>query len=131
MTPTETVRLQPACDGDHSLHRLVSAFRRGIIGTREPDMMCAAVCWPLQGYLSMLGYETEVVEADFGNVNHVWLRLPCGCIIDPTASQFSGPTLKLPKVYIGKEPEIYQRWQHRANDQALSQGGVKKGNEHE
>ena len=124
MSATENVRLQPACDGAHSLHRLVSAFRRGVLGNRESGMMCAAVCYPLQGYLSMLGHETEVIEADFGNTNHVWLQLPCGCIIDPTADQFSGPTLKLPKVYIGPVPDIYTRWMsHRANVPALAQIG--------
>ena len=99
------------CEGVHSLHRLVSAFRHGILGKRDSAMMCAVVCYPLQDFLSIMGYETEIVEADFGSTNHIWLRLPCGCIIDPTADQFSGPTLKLPKVYIGKVPEIYERWQ--------------------
>jgi hypothetical protein len=119
MSATETTRLQPACDGAHSLHRLVSAFRRGILGKRESEMMCAVVCYPLHGYLSMLGYETEVVESDFGTTNHVWLQLPCGCVIDPTYDQFSGPTLKLPKVFIGPVPDTYKRWMtHRANGQA-------------
>lgn len=99
-----------ACKGGHALQRIVSEFRRGILGKRESAMMCAAVCYPLQGYLSMLGHETEVVEADFGETNHLWLKLPCGCIIDPTGDQFSGPILKLPKVYIGPIPEIYKRW---------------------
>jgi hypothetical protein len=75
-----------------------------------------AVCYPLQGYLSMLGIQTEIVEADFGRVNHVWLQLPSGEIIDPTADQFSGEGCRFPEVYIGKVPEIFDVWIARAHE---------------
>jgi hypothetical protein len=93
-----------------NLKSVVSSFRNGILGNRQSDNMCAAICYPLQGYLSFLGIETEIIEADFGNTNHVWLKMKDGRIIDPTADQFSGPSLKFPKVYIGDLPPIYQKW---------------------
>lgn len=66
-------------------------------------MMCFAVCAALQGWLSCCGLETELVEADFGHVNHVWLQLPNGDILDPTADQFG-----LEPVYLGPVPSQYQ-----------------------
>ena len=95
--------------GDSKLKRLVSEFRRGILGDHPPDMMCFAVCAPLQSYLAIMGIETRLIEMDFGRVNHVWLQLNDGRIIDPTADQFMslGGT-KMPKVYIGELPDWYQ-----------------------
>lgn len=97
-----------------SLKQIVTSFRKGILNGRSSELMCMAVCLPLQGYLSMLGYNTKLVEADFespyGSVNHVWLEMDDETIIDPTADQFSGKWMKLPKVYIGKIPEVYKRW---------------------
>ena len=69
--------------------------------------MCFVICAPLQGYLSGLGYETALIEKDFGSCNHVWLSLPDGTIIDPTIDQFSTPDFPLPKIYIGPMPEWY------------------------
>ena len=97
------------------LKRIVGGFRRGILGQRAPDMMCAAVCYPLCGYLAMCGIETKIVEGDFGRTNHVWLEMEDGTIIDPTADQFSGEIVKMPKVYIGPLPETYKRWMSTAN----------------
>lgn len=92
------------------LKRLVTSFRNGIVGCRDADNMCFMVCAPLQGYLALFGIKTKLVEADFGKTNHVWLELPDGRIIDPTASQFSGKFMKLPEVFIGPMPEIYKKW---------------------
>lgn len=95
---------------DSMLRQTALSFRNGLLGKRDSGMMCMAVCYPLQGFLSMLGVETKIEELDFGKTNHVILRLQDGRILDPTADQFSGPTIKLPKVYVGPMPEIYQRW---------------------
>jgi hypothetical protein len=94
------------------LHRIVSEFRKGILGKRPSADMCRAVCLPLQGYLSMAGYEAEFIEGeiDINNAvfDHVWLELPDGRIIDPTADQFSKPDgAPMPPVYIGEQPEWY------------------------
>ena len=68
------------------------------------------ICAPLQGFLSICGIETDVVEVDFPTTNHCWLARPDGTIIDPTASQFSTREQPLPKVYIGPVPTQYQAW---------------------
>ena len=88
----------------YELRRAVTSFRRGILGRRSSRSMCFAVCAPLQGWLSCCGLETDMMEADFGKTNHVWLRLATDEIIDPTADQFD-----LVPVYIGPWPAVYQR----------------------
>ena len=103
-------RILETTTGRRQLRRMVSEVRRGILGTHSSDGMCFAVCVPLQGYLHCLGYEAELVEADFGKRNHVWLELSDGTIIDPTADQFSTPLARLPRVYIGPLPTMYEQW---------------------
>jgi hypothetical protein len=98
---------------DLDLLQLATEFRKGILDcvqfNNDPRGMCFAVCAPLQGYLlACFGVETELVQADFGFSNHVWLRLDARRILDPTADQF--PEAKLPPVYIGNLPAIYRRW---------------------
>ena len=88
---------------DRQLKRICSGFRSGLLKRREGDMMCAVVCYPLQGYLSMLGQDALIEEVDLKSSNHVFLRLPDGRVLDPTADQFGGP-----KVYIG-EPLWYHQ----------------------
>lgn len=95
------------------LHRIALDFRRGILGDNPSAWMCFAVCAPLQGFLSMLGYQTELIngcllDGDGDELCHYWLKLPDGRIIDPTADQFSTPERPMPEVYIGKLPEWYQ-----------------------
>ena len=73
-------------------------FRKGLIGDREGDMMCAVVCYALQAYLSFLGEHLTIAEVDLRNSNHVFLKFPDGRVLDPTADQFGD----YPKVYVGK-----------------------------
>lgn len=75
--------------------------------------MCFATSAPLQGYLSMLDIETELIEGEIKiekNIyHHVWLRLPDGRILDPTADQFDCPNgSAMPKVYLGIKPNWYE-----------------------
>lgn len=97
-----------------NLHKIVTAFRRGILEKRESVGMCFVVCSPLAGYLSVCGIKTELEKVNFPHANHCWLRLPDGRIIDPTADQFSCDEQTLPKVYIGPVPELYERWMKEA-----------------
>lgn len=98
------------------LIRHVREFRRGILGERPSVLMCAVVCYPLQVYLSAcFGVDTTVMQADFlqsngSLMNHVWLRMTDGDIIDPTADQFADRAPELPEVYIGPLPDIYCEW---------------------
>lgn len=86
---------------DAELIEVATDFRAGLLGGRPSTDMCFAVSAPLQGLLSALyGVETVLEEVDFGDTNHVWLRLADGRILDPTADQFG----KAP-VYLG---EAYQ-----------------------
>jgi hypothetical protein len=91
---------------DAKIKQCAKGFRTGLIGKREGDMMCAMVCYPLAGWLGMMGVHTEIEEVMLQRSNHVFLRLSDGRVLDPTADQFGGP-----KVYIG-EP----LWFHRDKD---------------
>ena len=94
---------------DRRLVSVARAFRHVILGRglgRGPSrLMCFAVCLPLQGYLSVIGFETTLVEATLkhkhGKMNHFWLELPDGRILDPTADQFG-----LEPVYLGPVPYV-------------------------
>ena len=104
---------------DRELKRIALEFRKGILAGSPSDMMCFAICAPLESYLVVCHeFVTHMEEVDFGCVNHCWLRLEDGRILDPTADQFSGKTLKLPKVYLGEVPEIYAKWMAEAGRQA-------------
>jgi hypothetical protein len=96
---------------EKQLLKTVTGFRAGILGKQPSNYMCFAVCAPLQGYLSMLGCEAAMIdgEVDAGEFvyGHVWLELPDGKIIDPTADQIEG--LNLPPVYIGPMPPSYSK----------------------
>ena len=94
---------------DAALRKIVTGFRRGLLGNRPSTQMCFTVCAPLQGLLEIYGHKTEMVEGDFGHTNHFWLRFSDGRIIDPTADQFKKPDGgKMPRVYIGEKPEWYK-----------------------
>lgn len=88
---------------DRQLKRFAREFRCGILNGQSPDRMCFAVCAPLQTLLDIAGIETEMVEAHFSEINHVWLRLKDGRILDPTADQFG-----LEAIYLGPLPLIYE-----------------------
>ena len=88
---------------DKKLLKFVAAFRAGILNGRSSAMMCAAVCLPLQTLLSCChGIEATIETTEFAEVNHYWLRLPDGRILDPTADQFG-----LEPVYLGPLPRVY------------------------
>lgn len=94
---------------DKALIKFATAFRDGILDGGSSVWMCFAVCAPLAGLLHAHGVKVELIEADLGACNHVWLRLPDGRALDPTADQFSNyqfaalgiETMELPPVYLG------------------------------
>lgn len=114
------------------LRRHALAFREGILNGRQGNLMCFAVCAPLSGFLSAAyGIDTSVVEADFGFVNHCWLRLGDGSILDPTADQFRGRLAwgvqmsPGPAVYLGKLPTAYRHWVREARRNGVRTAGAR------
>ena len=91
------------------LLRTVTEFRDGILNGAPSDLMCFAVCAPLQSYLHMCGTDTALIHGEFeGWMNHVWLEMEDGQIIDPTFDQITKWINKpLPPVYIGPKPDWY------------------------
>jgi hypothetical protein len=89
---------------DAELIECAAEFREGILDGSPSFMMCAAVCWPLAGFLRFSGVDCDTEERKLEDVefvaNHVWIRLADGRVLDPTADQFDG--LALPPVYLGK-----------------------------
>jgi hypothetical protein len=90
---------------DSELLEYTAEFREGILGGDPPDLMCMAVCAPLATLLQMEGVDCELAKGDVGNCNHMWIALPDGRILDPTASQF---TDEMPEVYLGPLPACYR-----------------------
>ncbi len=90
---------------DKKLIGICKAFRKGLLAGDSSCLMCLAVSAPLQGFLSVIGVETdlEFVEFDWGN--HAFLKLPDGRVLDPTADQFGD--LNLPPIYIGAPLSIH------------------------
>lgn len=95
---------------DEELVHIATDFREGMLDGEPSAMMCAMVCWPLAGLLACYGVEAEAVEGDLGHINHIWLKLPDGRALDPTADQFNDmfPKMNLPPVYLGPPLEIHQ-----------------------
>lgn len=89
---------------DEDIIECAADFRDGILHGSPSFMMCAAVCWPLAGFLRFSGVDCDTeereLEGDADTANHVWIRLADGRVLDPTADQFDG--MGLPPVYLGK-----------------------------
>jgi hypothetical protein len=90
--------------GDAELIECATDFREGILDGCSSAGMCAAVSWPLAGFLRFCGVDACTESRDIADegypANHVWIRLAGGRVLDPTADQFPG--LGLPPVYLGK-----------------------------
>jgi hypothetical protein len=91
------------------LLKLVTDFREGILDGKPSVRMCFAVCAPLSSYLDFVGVENELIEGEAGDMQHFWIKLPDGNIIDPTADQFFllWGCNKMPPVYIGPQTDLY------------------------
>jgi len=95
------------------LLKIITDFRKGILGNDKPNNKCYMVCSALYGFLIFLGYNSiklvkGVVEQNGEKYEHYWFELPDKTIIDPTASQFKDENGNiLPKVYYGDLPNYY------------------------
>lgn len=96
------------------LLRVVTEFRRGMLGRRSPRGRCWIISLPLAGYLEVLGHECRVIEgAVNGDTPHVWIELADGRTLDVTADQFLSPRgRRMPKVYLGELPKNYRKISH-------------------
>lgn len=96
--------------GDAELIEFAREFREGILDGGKPDMMCAAVCWPLAPLLRLHGVECVCREAtcisvSWGETNHIWIELADGRALDPTLDQFIP---EIGPVYLGKPMQIHR-----------------------
>jgi hypothetical protein len=91
------------------LHLIAARVRKRILGRKPSRDQCFVVCSSLQGTLLALGYDPTLVVGEInGEHDHIWLRLPDGRILDPTADQFKTPTGEpMPAVYLGPLPTWY------------------------
>jgi hypothetical protein len=101
-----------------NLRRFALEFRQGVLGDLDSAFMCGAVCYPLASLLQLQGIEVKVMYGVVSHVNcycyHVWLKLPDGRVLDPTADQFCRPNgRRMPRVYLGNKPRWYLRAQQR------------------
>ncbi len=104
---------------DRQLVRHAREFRDGILDGDPSTSMCFAICAPLAGLLKFYGVEVELVEGMNDIGNHVWLRLPDGRVLDPTADQYNGVHgATFPPVYLG-EPTRFHRNEKPAHHELL------------
>ena len=98
---------------DLALLNFAKGFREGLLMDKPSNWMCRAVCMPLQTLLGMSGYETQITEgtviADEAEIEHTWLTLDDGRVLDPTADQFNEyiSELDMPPVFLGPLPSFY------------------------
>lgn len=83
-------------------------FRDGIVGNEPSERMCFMVCAPLHGYLRFVGEDVDLIQGTVSGVEHYWLRLKNGDVLDPTADQFTTTDQPMPEIYIGKQPKWYR-----------------------
>lgn len=99
---------------DKKIIRIAKSFRHGLLGRKESDFMCYAVSEPLRRLLKFdYGFETRLVAGEvtvqskpgrFMTLEHFWLELPDGRILDPTHDQFGYEE----KVYLGDLPKNFK-----------------------
>lgn len=99
---------------DEKLIAYVQAFRDGILEGRPSDRACYMVCAPLEGLLKFEGVKCRLAEGVVGDINHVWLVLRDGRVLDPTADQFNTTRVTLPPVYLGPPLPMLHKEQERA-----------------
>jgi hypothetical protein len=98
---------------DKQILKIATEFRKGILGRRKSHRMCAMVSFGLQGYLGFVGLHSKVCEGivlmpgSEAVINHIWLELPDGRVLDPTADQFNDGETIYPPVYLGNHVKIH------------------------
>lgn len=94
-----------------------------------PNGCCDDTCYLLSQYLIDHGYYCDVITGSYydgipyNNMNHSWIRLQNGLIIDITGDQFKYNSLfkfDLP-VYIGAETDMHKKFAER---RFIEKGGI-------
>ncbi len=93
---------------DSEILEFTQDFRKGILDGKPSDFMCLAVCAPLESLLTMYGVDVKLIygytfKGEY-EIDHVWLELSDGRILDPTADQFDK---NYPMVYLGEKPDAW------------------------
>ena len=91
---------------DKQLTSTALAFREGVIENKLSANWCYAISAPLEGYLNFIGVDCKLSVGYIGEIEHFWLTLSDGRILDPTADQFGE---EMPKVYLGQIPANYKQ----------------------
>lgn len=82
-----------------------SSFRTAFLRGTSSDRMCAALSSPLNAALNMLGIASTLYSSDLAEgVAHIFIMLPDGQVLDPTADQLPG----FDPVYLGRACGIYR-----------------------
>lgn len=83
-------------------------FREAVLGGAPSAGMCAAISGPLRAALQSLGVPCQLMESDLGEINHVFLQMADGAVLDATADQFNWCSRQpLPGVYLGPAAMIH------------------------
>jgi len=88
---------------DNELVEFATEFRAGVLGGKSSRGRCAIVSWPLAGLFRSNGVDCECVEGELTDINHIWIELADGRVLDATADQFDG----FPPVYLGVRASIH------------------------
>lgn len=89
-------------------------FRGGLLGEGKSGLgMCAVVCLPLSSFLSAVcSVKAECFICDHADhptspsLNHVWMELADGRVLDPTFDQFCSD--EPVDIYLGPPTEFHQ-----------------------
>ena len=95
------------------LIKIAKEFSAGVLDGKPSADMCFAVSYVLGGYLKFMGYVVDMqqafIDCSDAEIEHWYLILPDGLILDCTADQFNEKlNKKMPMVYIGKKPSWYR-----------------------
>lgn len=94
---------------DAELIEFAMEFRKGILDGKPSSDMCYAISAPLAALLHLNGVKVELAESGVGDMNHYWLRLADGRVLDPAAGQFNEDVSILPPVYLGPPTKLHEQ----------------------
>lgn len=76
-------------------------FRKAVLGREASDRMCYVVSGPLCAAITALGFGAHLVKSKVAYMEHIFIRLDDGRVLDATADQFSH-FVDVGPVYLGE-----------------------------